>query len=81
MDWPYILGAHRGKRHDIALLRERKLTEFLEENESDFDGYVIYGDPAYGVQRYIGSGFKKAQPTEREQAFNAAMSSAREIVE
>uniref|UniRef100_K3WJF4 DDE Tnp4 domain-containing protein n=1 Tax=Globisporangium ultimum (strain ATCC 200006 / CBS 805.95 / DAOM BR144) TaxID=431595 RepID=K3WJF4_GLOUD len=48
-----------GKRHDIALLRERKLVKCFDARTEVIGGYVVYGDPTYGVQKYL-SGFKKA---------------------
>ncbi|KAG6950512.1 hypothetical protein JG687_00014212, partial [Phytophthora cactorum] len=43
--------------------------------EDVFDGFVLNSDAAYGVQRFIVSGFKKVQSTEGEHAFNEAMGS------
>ncbi|KAE8984069.1 hypothetical protein PR003_g24123 [Phytophthora rubi] len=57
----HFWGPIEGKRHDITQLSESKLTEYLEARESDFGGFLLYGDPACGVQRFIVSGFKKAQ--------------------
>ncbi|KAG4047984.1 hypothetical protein PC123_g16680 [Phytophthora cactorum] len=39
-----------GRRHDVTLLHESKLIDYLEEHKAIFDGYTIYGDPAYGVR-------------------------------
>ncbi|KAG2812284.1 hypothetical protein PC112_g15244 [Phytophthora cactorum] len=35
-----------GRRHDVTLLHESKLIDYLEEHKAIFDGYTIYGDPA-----------------------------------
>ncbi|OWZ21783.1 hypothetical protein PHMEG_0003613 [Phytophthora megakarya] len=74
-------GPIEGRRHDITLLNESKLLDFLEEHRTIFDGYNIYGDPAYGVRKFIISGFKKARLSTVEQLFNSRMSSVREAVE
>lgn len=77
----HFWGPVEGKRHDITLLRESMLLEFFAERSDVFGGYYLYGDPAYGVQRFILSAFRQARLTETQQAFNARMSSVRECVE
>ncbi|KAH9157384.1 hypothetical protein AeRB84_000748, partial [Aphanomyces euteiches] len=77
----HFWGPLEGSRHDTTLLRESKLCNFLDENKSDFSGYLIYGDPAYGVLDWVFSGYKGPNTTSLERAFNREMSSVRQSVE
>lgn len=77
----HFWGPIEGRRHDITLLYESKLIDYMEEHPDLFDGYAIYGDPAYGVRKFIVSGFKKAGLSSCEKLFNSKMSSVREAVE
>ncbi|DAZ99434.1 TPA: hypothetical protein N0F65_004067 [Lagenidium giganteum] len=43
--------------------------------------FNLYGDPAYGVTRFIIAPFKGNHLSAQQQAFNRAMSSVRESVE
>ena len=52
-------GGYQGQASRHYDAKESKLTEYVQANEAAFGGYVLYGDPAYGFQRYIVSGFKK----------------------
>ncbi|ETV95703.1 hypothetical protein H310_11119 [Aphanomyces invadans] len=70
-----------GSRHDTTMLRQSKLQEYLDEDKHVFEGYLIYGDPAYGVLDWVCSGFKGAQLDQRCRDFNAAMSKVRQSVE
>ncbi|KAG4058928.1 hypothetical protein PC123_g6133 [Phytophthora cactorum] len=40
-------GPMEGRRHDITTLRESKLADYLADHHDVFNGYIIYGDPAY----------------------------------
>ncbi|KAE9173874.1 hypothetical protein PF005_g26091 [Phytophthora fragariae] len=77
----HFWGLIEGRRHDVTLLRESKLLNYFEQNQDIFGGYAVYGDPAYGISRYIVSGFRGASTSTREKAFKSAMSSVRESVE
>lgn len=63
------------------LLRESKVASYFREDESIFDGFAIYGDPAYRVNQYIITGFKGARLSERQVLLNRTMTSVRESVE
>ncbi|ETP54965.1 hypothetical protein F442_00420 [Phytophthora nicotianae P10297] len=65
----HFWGPMEGRRHDSTLLRESKLMKYMEERASIFDGYVFYGDPAYGIRKFLLSGFRKTAPTDTDQRF------------
>lgn len=78
-----MYGPVEGRRHDAFILSESgvldKLRPFTQPNGQP---YVVYGDPAYGIQSNIISPFRSGQPlTQAEQEFNTAMSSVRVSVE
>lgn len=64
-----------GRRHNITMLRESKLANYVESHDDMFDGYVLYIDPAYRIQSFLVSGFKRARVSEKEKKFNKLMSS------
>eukprot|EP00854_Cymbomonas_tetramitiformis_P009971 gene9971-11807_t len=68
--------------HDSFMLRESKLPEELEEYFGDDEiVYMIYGDPAYPISRYLIVGFKGVNLMPDKKALNKFMSSVREAVE
>ncbi|RAW26471.1 hypothetical protein PC110_g17115 [Phytophthora cactorum] len=71
----------KGRRHDITMLRESKLADSVVKHRDIFDGYVLYEDPAYGIQPVLVSGFKGARVSMKEKKFNKMMSSVWEAVE
>ena len=77
----HFWGPLEGSRHDTTLLRESKLLGYLHDHTGEFDGYFIYGDPAYGVLRWIFSGYKGNNLTDNQKAFNTLMSKVRHSVE
>lgn len=68
-----------GRRHDSAMLRSSKLLDFLDSQETVFDGIFIYGDPAYGVSHRLLS--QENLASTRHASFNRHMSSVRESFE
>ncbi|KAE9045759.1 hypothetical protein PR001_g4824 [Phytophthora rubi] len=68
-------GPMEGRRHDITMLRESKLADYMADHHDVFNGYIIYGDPAYGIQTFLVSGFKGARVSANEKKFNKMMSS------
>ena len=56
-----------GKRHDAFMLAESHLTEKLERlNQQNGKHYIVYGEPAYGVNRNILSLFKGVDLSDTE---------------
>ncbi|KAH9100331.1 hypothetical protein LEN26_015965 [Aphanomyces euteiches] len=74
-------GPIEGSRHDSTLLRSSELLDFLDANELIFGASLLYGDPAYGVSKWICSGYKGRALDGQKKAFNAAMSKVRQAVE
>jgi hypothetical protein len=76
-----LSGPFEGRRHDCFMLKESHLLGRVVEWSHAPDGsdLHIYGDPAYGVTKYLISPFKGA--SEKEITFNKRMSSVRETVE
>ena len=55
-----MFGPIEGRRHDAFMLAESHLTEKLERlNQQNGKHYIVYGDPAYGVNRNILSPLKE----------------------
>ncbi|KAH9103027.1 hypothetical protein AeMF1_020523 [Aphanomyces euteiches] len=77
----HFFGPLEGSRHDVTLLRVSKLLEYFQTNSDVFDGYYIYGDPAYPVSKWIVSGYKGNNLDDRKKLFNASMSRVRQGVE
>lgn len=78
----HLYGPIPGSRHDSFLLHESGLKDTLAEVLVFGDSYFhIYGDPAYGRQDHILSGFKGANLTEAQEEFNRRMSAVRVCVE
>jgi len=76
----HIFGPIEGRRHDTALLRESLLQETIE-SDPRFQGYVLYGDPAYPVTNFLCSPYKGAYLNQNQMDFNRMMSSVRICVE
>ncbi|KAF4150332.1 DDE superfamily endonuclease [Phytophthora infestans] len=77
----HFWGPMEWRRHDSAMLRESKLMSYFEEHEELFGGRFLYGDPAYGMQKFILSEYKGNVSNHFERAFNKQMSSVKESVE
>ena len=77
-----LFGPVEGRRHDAFMLAEsglaRQLAQFIQPSGSP---YILYGDPAYGVSRYILGPYKGAQVTQQQDDFNKSMSRVRVCVE
>ncbi|KAH9106569.1 hypothetical protein LEN26_014517 [Aphanomyces euteiches] len=76
----HAFGPIEGRRHDLTILRESNL-ERLIENDSRFNGFVIYGDPAYGYSDQLASPFGGARLSYAQQQVNRSMSKVRINVE
>ncbi|ETV78987.1 hypothetical protein H257_07775 [Aphanomyces astaci] len=77
----HFFGPLEGSRHDVPLLRVSQLQEYFEANSDIFDGYFIYGDPAYPIYKWIISGLQGNNLDEAKELFNAAMCRVRQGVE
>lgn len=77
----HFWGPIEGKRHDITMLCESDVMSHFQQHSAVFDGYAVYGDPAYGANKYIVLGFKNARLSRLEEEFNSMMGSVREFVE
>ena len=79
----HLYGPVAGSRHDSYLLHTSKLVEklplYLKHGPQNH--FVIYGDPAYGIQEHILCGFKGSHISEVQAEFNKSMSSVRVAVE
>ncbi|KAH9154917.1 hypothetical protein AeRB84_003056 [Aphanomyces euteiches] len=76
----HAFGPIEGRRHDLTILRESNL-ERLIKNDSRFNGFVIYGDPAYGYSDQLASPFGGARLSYAQQQVNRSMSKVRINVE
>ncbi len=78
----HLHGPEPGSRHDAYLLARSNLVEELQNRlHVGETRYVIYGDPAYGINDVVISGFKGASLSDQEAEFNQRMSSVRVSVE
>ena len=78
----HMFGPIEGRRHDAFMLAESHLTEKLERlNQQNGKHYIVYGDPAYGVNKNILSPFKGVDLSDTEKIFNTRMSKLRVSVE
>lgn len=77
-----LWGPMLGRRHDVAMLGESGLMQYLQQWFNDAAGtpYCIYGDPAYQISPWLMTPFSGAL-TPAQQAFNTAMSACRITVE
>ncbi|OQR88520.1 hypothetical protein ACHHYP_06771, partial [Achlya hypogyna] len=77
----HFFGPVEGRRHDTTLLHHSALKSHLETNHETFDGFMIYGDPAYGMSKWIMTGYKGNQVDGQKKEFNRCMSQVRQSVE
>ncbi len=80
----HLFGPVEGRRHDALILTESSLLRILERSMDKANGeaYVLYGDPAYPVNRHILAPFRGARRlTQQEELFNKDMSCVRACVE
>ena len=71
----HMFGPIEGRRHDAFMLAESHLTEKLERlNQQNGKHYIVYGDPAYGVNKNILSPLKGVDLSDTEKIFNTRMS-------
>ncbi|ETP27737.1 hypothetical protein F442_22983, partial [Phytophthora nicotianae P10297] len=77
----HFWGPMEGRRHDTTMLRESKLIAHFHSHPEVFEERFLYGDPAYGVQDFIISGYKGNGISDAERQFNREMSRLRESVE
>ncbi|ETV68871.1 hypothetical protein H257_15223 [Aphanomyces astaci] len=78
----HLHGPEPGSRHDAYLLARSQLVSKLQDKlPVENTRYVIYGDPAYGINDVIASGIKGARLDVREAEFNRRMSAVRVSVE
>ena len=77
-----MFGPIEGSRHDAFMLGVSGLMEKLRRmTKPDGEPYVIYGDPAYGLNINILAPFKGNNLNAGEKAFNRDMSHVRVSVE
>ena len=77
-----MFGPIEGSRHDAFMLRVSGLTEKLSGiMKPNGEPYVIYDDPAYGLQTNILAPFKRNHLNAHQKAFNRNMSQVRVSVE
>lgn len=81
----HLAGPVEGRRHDRFIFNQSGIVELLEKyaNREDGTPFVIYGDPAYGINRHLISPFRGPRNllTENERRFNSLMSRVRIVVE
>jgi hypothetical protein len=73
-----FFGPIEGRRNDAHMLRESKLIDTLRDSFSDL---ICYGDPAYPILEFLMCPFERHGISERQRAFNKAISRARITVE
>ncbi|KAM7311147.1 hypothetical protein ISCGN_008054 [Ixodes scapularis] len=73
-------GPFPGHKHDAGILRISGLLDKMEKLVQD-QKYVIYGDPAYPLGRFLYKPHRGAVLTQSEVNFNKAMSTVRQAVE
>jgi hypothetical protein len=76
----HIFGPLEGRYHDITLLRRSQLEGRLKR-DARFNGYVVFGDPAYGRTSHFTSPFRRAKLTPAQKVVNKSMSRVRVSVE
>jgi len=77
----HFWGPLEGRRHDSTMLLQSGLLEALDSDPDLFRDNWIYGDPAYGINSHVLSGFKGNQLSERQRRMNSDMSRVRQSVE
>lgn len=73
-------GPFPGHKHDAGILRISGLLDKMKKLVQD-QKYVIYGDPAYPLGRFLYKPHRGAVLTQSEVDFNKAMSTVRQAVE
>ena len=74
----HMFGPIEGRHHDAFLLAASGLSDLIKHfDQPNGEPYVIYGDPAYGIERNILAPFRGARLTPEEQEFNKSMSKVR----
>ena len=77
-----MFGPIEGRRHDTFIFRESGLADKLRRvQRPNGEPYVIYGDPAYGLDLNMLSRFKGANLTAEQQELNRCMRKVRVSVE
>ena len=76
-------GLESGRRHDVHLLRKSNLNTRLAavQNPEDEVQHKVYGDAAYPVLSHVRRGFRGANLSSKEKAFNQANSAMRISIE
>ncbi|ETV65063.1 hypothetical protein H257_18150 [Aphanomyces astaci] len=77
----HFFGPAEGRRHDTTMLRYSGLLDYLEAHSGLFWRKCIYGDPAYGVFKFLLSGYKGNGLSNAQRDFNKWMSRVRQSVE
>lgn len=78
----HAYGPCEGILHDVCILRESGVEQWLDEHAKDENGsFLIFGDQAYGCQGNVCSPFRGSQLSVSQQTFNEIMSSHRLSVE
>ncbi|KAG6947281.1 hypothetical protein JG688_00015618 [Phytophthora aleatoria] len=55
----HFWGPMEGRLHDSTMLRESALLEYFNEHQDTFEITFLYGDPGYGVRKYLVSGLQQ----------------------
>lgn len=76
----HAFGPIEGRRHDLTILRQSNLEAVIASDER-FNGYVVYGDPAYGYSNQLASPFGGARLSDAQRHVNKSMSRVRISVE
>jgi hypothetical protein len=77
----HFYGPCEGRRHDTTLLRRSELLPHFDANCATFDGFMMYGDPAYGLSKSIMVGYKGNNLDWQKKEFNRSMRQVRQSVE
>ncbi|KAH9100329.1 hypothetical protein LEN26_015963 [Aphanomyces euteiches] len=78
----HLYGPKPGSRHDSYLLERSQIVPYLQDKLAiDGKRYVIYGDPAYGLNDVIVAGYTGAKLDEYQAEFNKRMCALRLSVE
>ncbi|ETV83143.1 hypothetical protein H257_03946, partial [Aphanomyces astaci] len=76
----HVFGPVEGRRHDLTILRRSNLEAVLRSDKR-FDGYIIYGYPAYGKSAHFASPFGGRNINVAQKYVNKSMSNVRVSVE
>ncbi|KAF0723151.1 hypothetical protein Ae201684P_015649 [Aphanomyces euteiches] len=78
----HLAGPFIGRRHDARMLRESGLSEALRMHCTfQSSSFIVYVDPAYGVDDHFVSPFRGTSLSWQEKRFNRLMSRVRVSVE